>query len=126
MKRIVVAGCRDYYDYQEAKAYIDFCISQIRKEFTLVFVSGNCKGADSLGERYAMENGFEIERHIPQWEKYGKFAGPIRNKEMAKSADFVICFRDGKSKGTKSMIAYAKEFHKPIRVKYIHPKSDSE
>ena len=28
MKRIVVAGCRDYNDYDEAKAYIDICIEK--------------------------------------------------------------------------------------------------
>ena len=69
IKRIVVAGCRDYENYREAKAYIDFCISKIRKNYTLIFVSGGCKGADMLGERYAKENGFKIERYIADWEK---------------------------------------------------------
>ena len=38
---------------------------------------------------------------------------------MAKVGDYVICFWDGKSRGTKSMIEYAKKFNKPIRIKYI-------
>ena len=119
LKRIVVAGCREYNNYQEAKTYIDFCISQIRKECTLVFVSGHCRGADILGECYALENGFEIELYLADWKNYGKAAGPKRNKEMAQKADYIICFWDGKSKGTQSMIAYAKQFHKPVRVKFI-------
>lgn len=49
-KRIVVAGCRNYNNYSEAAEYIDFCIKNIKKEFTLVFLSGGCKGADLLGE----------------------------------------------------------------------------
>lgn len=119
IKRIVVAGCRDYENYREAKAYIDFCISKIRKNYTLIFVSGGCKGADMLGERYAKENGFKIERYIADWEKYGKSAGPKRNMQMAEIGDYVICFWDGKSKGTLSMINCAKKLKKPLRIKNI-------
>lgn len=119
MKKIVVAGSRDYDNYEEAKKYIEYCISEIRKKYTLIFVSGGCKGADMLGERYAKENGFEIERHIANWDKYGRAAGPKRNEEMAKTADFVICFWDGKSRGTKTMIMYAKKHKRPVRIKSI-------
>lgn len=119
IKRIVVAGCRDYNNYTEAKKYIDLCIEKIRQNYQLIFVSGGCSGADKLGERYALENGFVIERYSAEWEKYGKAAGPLRNKKMAEISDCVICFWDGKSKGTKSMIDYAKEFNKPTRVKRI-------
>lgn len=125
IKRIVVAGSRDYCNYQEAKSYIDFCISRIREEYTLIFVSGACRGADILGERYANENGYKIERYTAKWSEFGKSAGPNRNKEMAKVADFVICFWDGKSIGTKSMIKYTLQFNKPIRIKYINQKSDN-
>ncbi|MBE6903645.1 MAG: DUF2493 domain-containing protein [Ruminococcaceae bacterium] len=119
IKKIVVAGCRDFSDYELAKEYIDFCISEIKKENTIVFVSGGCKGADLLGERYAKENGYEIELHPANWKEYGRAAGPIRNKEMAECCDYVICFWDGKSKGTKSMIEYAKKLEKPVKVKMI-------
>lgn len=125
IKRIVVAGSRDYNNYQEAKNYIDLCISRIKKEYTLVFVSGACRGADALGERYAEENGYKIEKYIADWSEFGKSAGPNRNKEMAKVADYVICFWDGKSKGTQSMIKFTLQFDKPIRIKYIKQKSDN-
>lgn len=118
-KRIVVAGCRDYENYTRAKEYIDYCISEIKNKYTLIFVSGGCRGADCLGERYALENGYKIERYEANWEKYGKSAGPRRNKKMAQIADYIICFWDGKSKGTKSMIMLAKQLNKPLRIKYI-------
>ena len=120
VKRVVVAGCRDYTNYQEAKEFIDYCISNIRTDNRIIIVSGGAKGADTLGERYARENGFNVERHLPDWEKLGKNAGPKRNREMAKICDFVICFWDGKSLGTKSMIESAKLFNKPLRVKRIN------
>ncbi len=119
IKRVVIAGCRDYDNYKEAKEYIDFCISNIRKISTIVIVSGGASGADAIGERYAKENGFRLEKYPADWNKYGKSAGPMRNEKMAKICDYVICFWDKKSPGTKSMIEFAKKYQKPIRVKYI-------
>ena len=92
IKRVVVAGCRDFNDYKTAREYIDFCISKIKKENELIFVSGGCRGADALGERYALENGYKIERYPADWEKYGKSAGPIRNKEMAQKKRLCYLF----------------------------------
>lgn len=31
IKRIIVAGSRNYHNYQEAESYINFCICRIRK-----------------------------------------------------------------------------------------------
>ena len=118
-KRVVIAGCRDYNNYEEAKRFIDYCISDIRKDYTVIIVSGGTQGADALGERYARENNFKIERYIAEWDKYGKSAGPKRNKKMAEISDFVICFWDEKSRGTKSMIEYSKKCDKPIKIKII-------
>ena len=119
VKRVVIAGCRDYNDYKEAKEYIDFCLSNIRKENEIVIVSGCATGADALGERYAKENGFKVEKYPADWATYGKSAGPRRNKQMAAISDYVICFWDGKSRGTKSLIDFAKELEKPVRIKKI-------
>lgn len=74
IKRIIVAGCRDYDDYNGAKEFIEICIKKIREKYTLVFLSGGCKGADMKtdmqkietlfacpsGERYAIENSFPM------------------------------------------------------------------
>lgn len=119
IKRVVVAGSREFNDYDTAKKYINFCICNIKKQYTLVFVSGGCKGADMLGERYAMENGYKIERYPADWVRFGKAAGPMRNRTMAEKADYVICFWNGKSRGTKSMISYAKELGKPLKLKSV-------
>lgn len=118
-KKVVIAGCRDYNNYDEAKAYIDFCLCNIRKEHNIVILSGCARGADALGERYAKENGFPVEKHPADWKRYGKSAGPKRNREMAELSDYVICFWDKKSKGTKSMIEYAREYNKPVKIKTI-------
>ena len=119
IKRIVIAGCRNYNNYEEAKKYIDICIKEIKNKYTLIFVSGSCSGADMLGERYAKEHNYQIERYPAQWKKYGKKAGPLRNKQMIDIGDFIICFWDGESRGTKTTIDFAKSLQKPLRIKMI-------
>lgn len=119
VKRVVVAGCRYYNDYAAAKEFIEQVISEIRESHDLVFLSGDCVGADQLGERFAKENGFAVEHFPADWQAFGKSAGPIRNRQMADAADYVICFWDGKSRGTASMINYAKKLGKPVKVKLI-------
>lgn len=114
-----MAGCRNYNNYDEAKDYIDYCIGNIKNEHTLIFMSGNCRGADMLGVKYAIEKHYQVEYYPAKWSRYGKSAGPRRNEEMAQICDYVICFWDGKSKGTKSMIEFSKKYNKPIRIKMI-------
>lgn len=117
--KIVVAGSREYTNYNEAKKFIDKCLSRIRENNEIVIISGGARGADALGERYAKENNLKIEQYHADWETYGRSAGPIRNKIMAQNCNYVICFWDGKSRGTKTMIEYAKQYNKEIRIKFI-------
>ena len=119
IKRIVIAGCRYYKNYDEAKKYIDECLMSLSEEHTIIIISGGADGADSIGECYAAEHGFEIERYPALWNKYGKKAGPLRNRQMAQVCDMVICFWDGKSNGTRSMIDNAKKLGKRVCVKSI-------
>ena len=119
VKKVLVAGCRNYCNYEEAKAYIENCIKRIGNEYGLIFISGDCRGAVKLGEQFACENHYDIERYPADWQRFGKSAGPKRNETKAKEADYIICFWDRKSKGTKSMIDFAKKHNKPIRIKYI-------
>ena len=117
--KIVIAGCRNYYNYNEAKAYLDDCLAEIKSTDEIIILSGGASGADKLGERYARDNNFQIELFLPEWGKYGKSAGPRRNELMAQACDYVICFWDGISRGTRSMIAYAKEYDKPLFIKML-------
>ena len=79
----------------------------------------NEENAVSVAEKYAEENGFKVEKYPADWKTYGKSAGPRRNKQMAEVSDYVICFWDEESKGTKSMIDYARKCGKPVKIKKI-------
>lgn len=115
--RVVIAGCRDYDRYEEAKEFIEVCLKEIKEE--IIILSGKAKGVDALGERYALEKGYVLEYHPAEWDKYGRAAGPMRNRKMAEVSDFVICFWDGKSRGTQSMIKAARRLDKPVKIKLI-------
>ena len=117
-KRVVIAGSRTFCDYEVARCFIDRCIAG-RDGEEIIVLSGCARGADALGERYAHEHGLTIELYPAQWQTYGKAAGIRRNQEMAEACDLVICFWDGGSRGTKSMIALARKYNKPVFIKEI-------
>lgn len=105
--RVIIAGGRDFQDYQLLKAKCDAILANKRQTHSIIIVSGTARGADFLGEVYAKKNGFRVERYPANWDTDGKAAGPIRNAQMADVADALIAFWDGRSRGTRNMIDVA-------------------
>ena len=70
-------------------------------------VSGCANGADEIGEIFSFGMGKEPRRFPPDWDMWGKAAGPIRNKAMADYGDVLLVF-PGNS-GTLNMIEQAKK-----------------
>ena len=107
--KVVVAGGRDFKDYDLLKSTLDN-FQQKYGDITEV-VSGGARGSDKLGEKYANENNTSIKRFVPDWEGLGKKAGFVRNKQMGDYAKehngMLVAFWDRQSKGTKGMIDYA-------------------
>ena len=116
--KIVVGGCRDFCDYDVLREFLDEVLDG-RDLSDVTLLSGHCRGADMLAELYAGERGIKVELHPAEWDKYGRAAGVHRNREMVDEADQVIAFWDGKSRGTKSLIEYAKKRGKAADVKMI-------
>ena len=106
--RVIIAGTRDFSDYQLLRDKCDAILSAKRQDSNIIIVSGTARGADRLGERYARERGFQLRRFPADWLNDEKKAGPIRNAKMADNADALIAFWDGQSRGTKNMIETAK------------------
>lgn len=105
--KVIIAGCRDFNDYAILKDKCEFYLQNKMRTHNVIVVSGHASGADSLGEKFAQEHNLQCELHPADWERHGKAAGPIRNKEMADVSDALIAFWDGNSRGTKSMIDLA-------------------
>jgi hypothetical protein len=116
--KVIIAGKRDFNDYEAVKQTADFLLSN---QTEVEIVSGGAKGADALGEQYAKEKGYKLTPFPADWNKHGKKAGPIRNEQMAKYADALIAFWDGESKGTKNMIDLAKQYNLKYHIYKITP-----
>lgn len=117
MFKVIVAGSRNFNDYQLLKTKLDYYLSRkVAAGESIVIISGTANGADTLGELYATEKRYAIKRYPANWNKYGKRAGYIRNEEMAKDADAAIIFWDGISKGSAHMIDIAKSKKLSLKV----------
>lgn len=127
--RVIIAGSRDFADYSTLSNIAEHILRLYvyKKGFEpedIEIISGGAKGADILGERYGYVYGYKTKRFPANWDLYGKSAGYIRNKEMAKYASYkkgygaLIAFWDGKSKGTKNMISIAKEYGLKVFIYY--------
>ena len=111
--KVIIAGGRNFRDYNKLR---ESCDNILVNQKELEIVSGTAAGADTLGERYAQEKGYEVKKFPAQWDLYGKSAGYKRNQQMAEYADGLIAFWDGKSKGTKHMIDIANKMGLKVRV----------
>lgn len=109
--RIAIVGGRDFNDYDLLKKSIKVLPGD-------TIISGGARGADTLAKRFAYENRLNLVEHSPDWDKFGKRAGFIRNELIVKDAEVVYAFWDGVSKGTANSISIAKRLCKNLEVIY--------
>ena len=117
-KRIIIAGGRDFNDYDRLCKLMDKVKFKVEIE---CIVCGKARGADTLGERWALENNIKVEYFIPDWNGLGKKACHVRNRDMGDYANennngILIAWWNHESKGTKSMIEYGTKIGLDVRV----------
>ena len=116
--RLIIAGGRDFDDFELLELNLNLLFEHLLKENVLLnykeikIVCGKARGADTLGEKFALKYGINIKYFPADWNKYGKSARYKRNTEMAEYAKedngILVAFWDEKSKGTKHMIETAR------------------
>lgn len=113
---VAIVGSRSFNDYDVFKMGVKSAINDWGLTLdSVVIVSGGARGADTLAKRFALESNLSMIVFEADWTKYGRSAGPIRNKQIVNEADFVIAFPSASgSPGTKSTIGLAKKACKPI------------
>lgn len=82
-------------------------------------VSGGAKGADTYARLFAQQHNLKLIEFLPDYEKYGRNAPLIRNKQIVEECDCLIAFWDGKSRGTKYTLDYATKLGKPTKIVQI-------
>lgn len=133
----MIAGSRTFNDYSLLRKTVNEALK--KRDITsnthrIIVISGKAKGADTLGEQYANENGYDIKEYPAKWNdltvtpckikynKYGPYnalAGMNRNIDMVKASDLVIMFHDGVSSGTAHDLELCQQYNKDYEyIKY--------
>ena len=103
--KLIIAGSRNIH---EARNIIDAMIlGDDILPLPEYVVNGGCLGVDMAGVLWAKGYAILTKTFPPDWTRYGKSAGPIRNEQMAEHADALLAIWDGESKGTWDMIKRA-------------------
>ena len=110
--RVLCCGDRNWSSYEIIRRELEKL-----DDYTTV-ISGCANGADSISAYIARQLNYKVLDFPANWNKYGRAAGPIRNKQMLDEGkpDLVIAFHTDikNSKGTKNMIEQAEK--KGIKV----------
>lgn len=113
---VLTCGSRTYDNAREVRVQLEML-----PESTWI-VHGACRGADTLVQEIALDIGIPTMGEPANWSKYGKAAGPIRNKHMIEeySPEACLAFCDKRkledSHGTWNMVGLAREAGIPVRV----------
>lgn len=109
--KTIIAGSRTIIDYPMLKALFD----AIPWEVTEV-VCGLARGVDKAGKSWAESKGIPVAEFPAAWGMLGPIAGFVRNQQMAEYADAAFIVWDGKSRGTRNMIALCEAFKLKYKV----------
>lgn len=109
-KKLAIVGSRDAGEV-DIGAYVDFVPS--------VIISGGAKGIDTQAADYAVKNGIPLVVHKPNYALHRQGAPIRRNELIVADCDVLLAFWDGKSKGTKYTIDYARRKGREVRVVHV-------
>lgn len=112
---LAIIGSRTFNDYA---ALLRIWEKYFEGNFDYV-VSGGAAGVDSLGKLLAQEMRLDYVEFPPDWDKFGKAAGFIRNQDIINNCNAVLAIWQNNSKGTASSIELAKKMKKPSFIFYV-------
>lgn len=110
--RLVIAGSRTIKMTTDELAQIMDRYQLFHKVTEII--SGGAQGVDLTAQKLAAEEGIEFRLEVAPWAKYGKAAGPMRNRKMALLGDALLLIWDGKSRGSANMKKQMEDLDKPI------------
>ena len=102
MTRLAIVGSRGFRNLELVRRFVRSL------KPTTVVVSGGAVGVDSEAESAARQCGLKTEVFPAHWSKYGKSAGPIRNRQIVHAVEGLVAFWDSKSRGTAHVIQLAR------------------
>lgn len=114
--RLLVSGYRGFTDKKVIKKEISGIFQKHNLDQEKVIIHGGCPtGVDFIADMIAREEKWNTEVFLADWSKYGKSAGPIRNRQMIIEGkpDMAILFLSPQSRGTKNMLTLIEQYKIP-------------
>lgn len=100
--KVLVCGGREWDNYEAVLRELEALPRDA------IIVHGACRGADTIAGEIAKALGHQVREYPADWARYGRGAGPIRNRQMLREErpDLVIGFHDSidESSGTRDML----------------------
>jgi hypothetical protein len=104
--RILVTGSRTWLDTET----LTRVLTAYYKD-GVEFLVGDARGADAMTKALCAERGWPCREYRADWQRWGKYAGPRRNREMLDEEPvLVLAFRVGgeASRGTTDCVMEAR------------------
>ena len=110
--KIMVTGSRHWADkdlvFRALAAVLD---SRFSGRDDVILIHGDCPtGADKMADEIWRSVNYPVLTVPARWDRYGKQAGPLRNKYMVDlEPDVVVAFIRPESRGTRNAVRLAEE-----------------
>src|SRR5215469_3620742 len=117
--RILVCGDRNWTDPFPMMAKFQQLFNHAApREITIIH--GAARGADQMAHALARDLGLAVMPFPADWVRYGRAAGPVRNRQMLLEGrpDLVLAFHNNlsESRGTADMVRRARKAGIPVEV----------
>jgi SLOG family YspA-like protein len=116
-RRLLVSGDRNWTD---AHYIFRLLRAEHGREPIHVLIEGEANGVDKIFKACADRLGILVLPYKAEWKKYGRGAGPKRNKQMLKEGmptELIAVHEDlTQSKGTANMIEFALRAGIPVKI----------
>lgn len=110
--KVAIVGSRNIDNLQ----LLEQIWEDLKLGYDHIIISGGAKGVDKNAKQLATKYGMDIIEYLPDWKKYGRAAGLVRNDTIIQACDMCICVWDGDSHGTKHDIELCKKYNKKCFV----------
>jgi hypothetical protein len=103
--KILVTGSRTF----PSRELVEKVLEHWNPGGDVLVIVGDCPtGADLYAREWCAKAKVPCQIHYADWDKHGKPAGPIRNREMVEQEpDIVLAFYHGASRGTQNCVNLA-------------------
>jgi hypothetical protein len=99
---VIVTGGRDYSDPAKLYEVLDGMLPVEE------LIQGGASGADKYASEWAVSRGIACRTYKANWDKFGKTAGPIRNRIMLEENKLAVLVAFPGGAGTANCVRVAK------------------